>query len=116
MLFDELRDNLPAANFALPYQITFWLLDGLFAAEDARNGQPERLAHTEAMLARLRALREGTGSSSTDPAIALLEAQLARAAGDIDRASGLFGRAAREARLRELNPVVAYAHEERARD
>jgi len=47
--------------------------------------------------------------------MALLDAQLARVDGDLDRAAGLFGRANREARSHDLTPLVAFASEERAR-
>src|SRR5262249_47356570 len=101
-------------NFSQPHIMTLWLLDGLFAAKDARCGQPERLRDTERILDTFRMLRAATRATNTDPAIALLEAQLARARGDLDRAAGLFGRAVREARARDFTPIIAYALEERA--
>jgi predicted ATPase/HPt (histidine-containing phosphotransfer) domain-containing protein len=112
---DEIRDPFPQVNFSQPHIMTLWLLDGLFAAKDVRAGNAARRAVTERSLATFRALQRDTGSTSNDPAIALLEAQLARADGHIDRAAGLFGLAAREARARDLTPLVAYAMEERAR-
>jgi predicted ATPase/HPt (histidine-containing phosphotransfer) domain-containing protein len=116
---DEIRDSFPQVNFSQPHQMTLWLLDGLFAAEDVRNGRPEHRADRRACALRVldtfRALRDGTGATNNDPAIYLLEAQLRRADGDLDGAAGLFARAVREAAARDLTPIVAYAHEERAR-
>ena len=111
---DEIRDQFPQTNFAQPYRATLWLLDGLFAAKDVRNGQPARRGAAERALETLREVRDGTRTSNLDPAIALIEAQLARADGDLDRAAGQFGRAARDARRHGLTHLVAYAHEERA--
>ena len=111
---DELRDHFAHTNFAQPYRTTLWLLDGLFAAKDVRNGRPDRRDAAERMVQALRDVRAGTGTSNHDPAIALIEAQLARADGELDRAAGLFGRAARDARGHGLTHLVAYAHEERA--
>src|SRR5262249_47676668 len=108
---DEIRDRFPQTNFAQPHRATLWLLDRPFAAKDARTGQPERRADAERILETLRALRRQTQATNTDPAIALLEAQLARAAGDVDAAAGRFAHAAQEARARDLTPLVAYAHE-----
>jgi predicted ATPase/HPt (histidine-containing phosphotransfer) domain-containing protein len=112
--FDEIRDSFPEVNFSQPYALSMWLLDALFAAKDARNGRPERRADAASILQRFRALREGTGATESDPAMALIEAQLARGDGELDRAAGLFGRAAHEARIRQFTHLVAYAHEERA--
>ena len=111
---DDIRDSFPQVNFAQPHRMTLWLLDGLFAAKDARAGRLDRRADAERILETLRALRRDTGSTNNDPAIALIEGELARGAGELDRAAGLFGRAAREARSRELWPLIGYAHEARA--
>ena len=110
---DEIRDSFPQVNFSQPHIMTLWLLDGLFAAKDGRR-DPARLRDVERILDTFRTLRTATGATNTDPAIALLEAQLARARGDLDRAAGLFGRAVREARARDFTPIIAYALEERA--
>jgi hypothetical protein len=112
---DEIRATFPQINFSPPHRMTLWLLDGLFAAKDARLGVPGRRRDADRILETLRMLRRETRETHCDPAIALIEAQLARADGDLHRAAGLFGHAAREARSRELLPLVAYAHEERAR-
>ncbi|TMQ16226.1 MAG: GAF domain-containing protein [Deltaproteobacteria bacterium] len=112
---DEIRPGFPQVNFAAPHRMTLWLLDGLFAARDARSGVPERRAAAEQVLDTFRRLRERTLATNNDPAMALLEAELAWADGELDRAAALFGRAAREARARDLTPIAAYAHEERAR-
>ena len=111
---DEIRPSFPLTNFAHPHRMTLWLLDGLFAAKDVRAGVPGRRAEAERILEIFRMLRRETQATNNDPAIAVLEAQLARADGDVDRAAGLFGRAAREARSRDLTPLVAYANEQRA--
>jgi HPt (histidine-containing phosphotransfer) domain-containing protein len=112
---DEIRGSFSQVNFSQPHIMTLWLLDGLFAAKDVRSGRLERRHDVEHILRTFRDLRVGTGATNNDPAIAVIEAQLARADGDLDRAAGLFGRAAREAHDRDLTPIVAYASEERAR-
>jgi GAF domain-containing protein len=112
---DEIRATFPSANFAAPHRMTLWLLDGIFAAHDARAGAPERRADAARLLETFRALRTSTGATNNDPAMSLLEAELAWVDGDLDRAAGLFGRAARDARARDLSHIAAYAHEERAR-
>ena len=111
---DDIRDSFPEVNFAQPHRMTLWLLDGLFAAKDARAGRLDRRAEAETILETLRVLRRETRSAANDPAIALIEGELARADGELDRAAGLYGRAARLARASELWPVVGYAHEARA--
>ncbi|HEY6175089.1 MAG TPA: GAF domain-containing protein, partial [Kofleriaceae bacterium] len=67
------------------------------------------------ILDTFRALRASTGATNNDPAMALLEGELAWADGELDRAAALFGRAARDARARDFTHIAAYAHEERAR-
>jgi len=86
----------------------------LFAAKDARTGKPERRADAERILETFRMLRRETQATNNDPAMAVLEAQLARVDGDLEHAAWLFSRAVREARTRDLTPIVAYASEERA--
>ena len=109
---DEIRDVFLKVNFGAPHLVTLRLLDGLFAARDARTGTPGRRADAERILEQFRKLRRDTRSTSNDAAIALLEAELARGEGDLDRAVGLFSRAVREARAREHMPLVAYANEQ----
>ena len=93
--------------------MTLWLLDGLFAATDVRRGLADRRGDAERILDTFRMLRRETLATNNDPMIALIEAELARADGEIDRAAGLFSRAVREARARDLTPLVAYANEQR---
>jgi HPt (histidine-containing phosphotransfer) domain-containing protein/two-component sensor histidine kinase len=112
---DEIRDSFPQVNFSQPHRLTLWLLDGLFAAKDARTGLPGRRADAERILETFRMLRRETQATNNDPAMALLEAELLRADGDLDAAAGQFARAVREAQARDLTPIVAYAQEERAR-
>ena len=112
---DEVRAPFPHVNFGQPHRVTVWLLDGLFAAKDARNGQPARRAEVKRIIGSFRRLKRATQASNNDPAIALLEAQLARVDGDVDRAAGLFARATRDASAHDLTPLVAFANEERAR-
>lgn len=97
---DEIRDRFPQTNFAQPHRMTLWLLDGLFAANDARAGKPERRADAERALETFRMLRRETQATNNDPAIALLDAELARIDGDFDRAVGQFARRPRGARPR----------------
>jgi hypothetical protein len=111
---DEIRAGFPQLNFSHPHIMTIWLLDGLFAAKDARSGKPERRADAERMLEIFRMLKRETGATNNDPAMAVLEAQLLRAGGEIERAAGMFGRAARAARAGDMTPLVAYASEQRA--
>ncbi|MEO7736140.1 MAG: AAA family ATPase, partial [Kofleriaceae bacterium] len=111
----EIGPAFPQTNFSHPHRMTLWFLEGVFAVKDARTGKPERRADAERILETLRLLRRETQATNNDPAIAVLEAQLARVDGDLGRAAELFGRAVREARTRDLTPLVAYANEERAR-
>ena len=112
---DEIRDSFSHVNFGQPHRMTLWLLDGLFAAKDARNGAPARRAEVKRIIGIFSKLRRKTGATNNDPAMTLLLAELARVDGDVDRAAGLFGRATRDARAHELLHLVAFASEERAR-
>jgi HPt (histidine-containing phosphotransfer) domain-containing protein len=91
-----------------------WLLEGLLAAKDARAGQPERALEVESVIANLRKLQEQTKCENHQASIMLLEAELARSRGEIERASGLYGRATHEAKRRELVHIAGYALEQRA--
>src|SRR5262249_20698074 len=86
----EIGPAFPQTNFSQPHRMTLWFLEGLFAAKDMRAGQPERRADAERVLGTLRMLRRETQATNNDAAIAVLEAQLARADGDHARAAGLF--------------------------
>jgi predicted ATPase/HPt (histidine-containing phosphotransfer) domain-containing protein len=111
---DEIRASFAKVNFSQPQIANLWLLDGLFAAKDARNGQPRRLRMTTRMIDTFSKLQKKTKTTNHEAAIALLEAEVARAKGEVYRASGLYGRAASEARARDLIHLVAYAMEQRA--
>jgi predicted ATPase/HPt (histidine-containing phosphotransfer) domain-containing protein len=111
---DEIRPSYEKVSFALPQIAFLWLLDGLFAAKDARNGRSKRLRVTVQTIALLRKLQTETRTRHHEAAIALLEAEVARAKGELERASGLYARASATARTLELVQLVAYTMEQRA--
>src|SRR5262249_25756717 len=106
----EILPKFPITNFSQPHIMTLWFMDGLFAARDARSDKKRR-RHAEKVLRQLTSLRAKTGSPNLDAQIAIIEAELAWARGDLDGASGCFGRAASMARARDFTPLLAYAME-----
>src|SRR5690606_28275438 len=50
---EEVRVTFPLVNAAQPHLVTVWLLEGLFAAQDAGRGQSERLGIAQQMVAKL---------------------------------------------------------------
>jgi two-component system chemotaxis sensor kinase CheA len=111
---DAIRPTFSTVNFAQPQVANLWLLDGLFAAKHARLGQPERLDDARRITANMRHIVQKTGSTSLEPIIALLEAEIMRATGDLERAAGLYVHAVTQARAHERHHLVAFALEQRA--
>ncbi|HMJ15311.1 MAG TPA: ATP-binding protein, partial [Polyangiaceae bacterium] len=110
---DDIRADFPKVNFSQPQVANLWLLDGLFAAKDARLGQTKRLGVAKAIVTKLRRIVQKTRSTNLDPIITLLEAEILRATGDLERAAGFYVRAASEARGRNLHHLVAFGMEQR---
>jgi len=109
----EIGPSFPLVNAGQPHTANLRLLEGLFAAKDAQAGASERLEAAKKALEELRAFEAQTGATHHRPAILLLEAELARAAGEVDLAIGRYARAAAAARQLEMPQLVALVCERR---
>jgi len=111
---EDVRETFPTVNQSQPTVAILWLLEALLGCRAARRGEDEGLELARARLASLKQLGDAARTENHRPAIALIEAEIARCLGEVERASGLYGRAASEARRRQLTHIVGFAMDERS--
>jgi len=110
----EIGPLFPRVNFAQPHLVTVRFLEGLFAAKDAEAGTADRLEVARKAHQELCQIEKATGAKHHRASILLLEAEIARASGELDLATGRYGRAIAQARALEQTQFVAFGLERRA--
>jgi HPt (histidine-containing phosphotransfer) domain-containing protein/two-component sensor histidine kinase len=99
--------------FAAPTKLDLWQLEGYFACRDARAGDKRALRTAQNRLEKIKTLQAKT-RAPIQPRRLFLEADIARAQGDVAQAADLYGLAAAAAVKHEYHQIAAFALEGRA--